>query len=275
MYVDLGRPYKIDHIEVVAYMPTNCYRSSNYDIIVTNTIPDLTPYNASNPGTDVLVANVGVMNDAVNNISGKKTYYLPDDIGEKQVVSFEKLGSDTQGLLIQEVRVYVEQSNVKPMPTNVALNKTGYTYPGTINGYPASSVTNGIIYNNGNDTCIVGFTPSLYWVDLGAEYDISKVRIHAYRADATYDYTTYLSAYLSATPPTSDSVDIPSGATTIIADPGDVSWATPDKTVILDSSVKARYLIVKRSNHSKGIAASNDLVRLCLSEVEVYGTLAE
>jgi len=88
---------------------------------VTNTLPDLTPYNAQNPGNDVLVTHVGNQTNAKDNVSGKNSYAVPDDVAKKQYVSFEKFG-DTHGLVIQVVRVYIDEADLEFGLSNVEFD---------------------------------------------------------------------------------------------------------------------------------------------------------
>ena len=111
MYIDLGRAYKIDRIEFLSYNQYRPYVAGNFDIIVGNSVPDAVPYNGENPNGEHLIAHVPADNGATSAAVGYKRF--SSDGGSYRYVAFEKLQENNEGLLLNEVKVYV---NAQDMP---------------------------------------------------------------------------------------------------------------------------------------------------------------
>ena len=107
VYVDLGAEYIIDRIEVMAYNGTYADRAGNFDLVVSNKLPNEVPA-LQNPDK-ALVTHVGVDPNATSETVGYKKFSLPNEIKDNayRYVSLEKLIDNSFGLLVQEIKVYV------------------------------------------------------------------------------------------------------------------------------------------------------------------------
>ena len=125
MYVDLGAEYKIDHIEIMAYNKSYADRAGDFDIVVTNKLPNEVPA-AQNPNK-TLVTHVGVDNNATSEAVGYKSFGLSDEIKNNayRYVSLEKLTNNGYGLLVQEIKVYVLEENLPLNFSNAELMVDG------------------------------------------------------------------------------------------------------------------------------------------------------
>jgi len=111
MYIDLGRAYKIDRIEYFAYNQYRPYVAGNFDIVASNSVPDTVPFDANNPKGETLIAHAPIDNAATSAAVGYKSF--ASDGGSYRYISFEKLQENSEGMLLREVKVYV---NTEDMP---------------------------------------------------------------------------------------------------------------------------------------------------------------
>jgi len=110
MYVDLGIPYKIDHIDVLAYNGNYLYRAGDCDLVVSNSVTDNAPSTDENK---LLVAHIPAATASTAAEAEFKTYPLNGNDGSYRYVSLEKFQENPYGLLIAEVRVYVKTTDLE------------------------------------------------------------------------------------------------------------------------------------------------------------------
>ncbi len=125
MYVDLGAEYIIDRIEILAYNSSYADRAGDFDLVVTNKLPNEVPA-AQNPDK-TLVTHVGVDPNATSEAVGYKSFGLADEIKNNayRYVSLEKLTNNGYGLLVQEIKVYVLEENLPLNFSNVEFMADG------------------------------------------------------------------------------------------------------------------------------------------------------
>ena len=184
MYIDLGRAYKINHIEVVAYneqRPLNC---AMYDLVVSNEVPDRNAYDPENPNGEYLVATPDYNVNATNLANGVRVFEMPEDSEAYRYVSLEQFTDkgDRFGLTIQEVRVFVDEANI---PKSVVVSEGKATGGTGIGGAWTGLVGETSNLVDGKADTEAGFyanfgTKGYMYVDLGAEYKIDRIEILAY-----------------------------------------------------------------------------------------------
>lgn len=143
-------------------------------------MPDLNPYDADNPGSDVLVAHIGEEPLALDNVRGKKNHYVPGGTEAKRYVSFEKFGL-TDGLLIQEVRVYVLEEDMPEQSGDFVEVAQDKVSGGGLMVYPTGRLV------DGDKSSVSGFyhskTMGNMYIDLGVPYRIDHIDILAYNGN--------------------------------------------------------------------------------------------
>ena len=184
MYIDLGRAYKIHHIEVVGYSANRPMNCSGYDLVVSNNVPDQNPYNSENPNGELLVATPSYDSNALTLAEGVRSFDLPANSGEYRYVSLEQFTDKggTYGLTAQEVRVFVDQNDL-PTWVNVAQNKPVDVVG--IGGQWSIETDSNLV--DGDESTETGFygnfgTKGYMYIDLGAEYKIDYIEILAYNS---------------------------------------------------------------------------------------------
>lgn len=258
MYIDLGAKCKIDHIEVIASNPSRPACAGDYDVVVSNKIPDGTAFDAANPNGRVLVDHANYdsqMTSAANNV---RRFYMPTDAEEYRYVSLEKLQDNNMGMLLSEVKVYVKSDEMPVLATNVALGKSTAENV-LIAGTGESSYSNGLAaVTDGkkfseNKQQFISMGKGIYCLDLGQSYDVEKVMVDVV-GDA---YSSNIIVYL-AKEPYSNTTGFPKEKTAIIE--GAAAWGTDSKTVELATPVNARYIMLWKSDAAFRIG-----------EIEVWG----
>lgn len=264
-YIDLGAKCKIDYIEVIASNPTRPACAGDYDVVVSNKIPDGTAFDATNPNGRVLIDHANYDSQMTSTANNVRRFYMPTDADEYRYVSLEKFQDNNMGMLISEVKVYVTPDNVPVPATNVALGRStadNIVISRTLSAYSndISCATDGKLCVGGNSQqVILASSPSWYCLDLGAEYEIEKVMLDC----VTKDFTSYVSIHVADEPATETA--LPESKTTILNGASDAnSWGVATKTVQLDEPVKGRYVIVERGGGHTGNGFR-------LGELEVWG----
>ena len=228
MYIDLGRAYKINHIEVVAYneqRPLNC---AMYDLVVSNDVPDRNAYDPENPNGEYLVATPDYNVNATNLENGVRVFEMPEDSEAYRYVSLEQFTDKGErfGLTIQEVRVFVDEANI---PKSVVVSEGKATGGTGIGGAWTGLMGETSNLVDGKADTEVGFyanfgTKGYMYVDLGAEYKIDRIEILAYNGtypDRAGDFDLVVSNKVPDSTPASDNphktlvthVGVDSGAT--------------------------------------------------------------
>lgn len=127
MYVDLGAEYIIDRIEIMAYNSAYADRAGDFDLVVSNKLPNEVP--ASLNPDKALVTHVGVDPNATSEAVGYKKFSLPAEIKDNgyRYISLEKLQDNSYGLLVKEIKVYVLEENLPLSFSNAEFMADGGT----------------------------------------------------------------------------------------------------------------------------------------------------
>jgi len=265
MTIDLSAKCKIEYIDILAYQASNYMRSCDFDIIAGKDAPDDTAFVAG--GSEIKVAHVGVDNLATKAEVGYKRYYMPQGSDAYRYITLEKFTSDSVGLLVADVKVYVTPENVPA--TNVALGKGAVNYATSTDPHVSGCkdpavITDGKLLSQNSQQYILGLS-HWYCLDLGQEYDIERVMMDCVSSTETADYGSHVGIYLSNEPAVRDQA-LPANLTTIL-DPetNTTPWGTSVKTIELDTPVTARYVIVKRT--AGGVGGTT----FRIGELEVWG----
>lgn len=111
MYIDLCREYEIERIEVLAFDDILKERAGNFDIILSNSIPDDRAYDGS--GGEVRLARTAYPQaEQTAEQAEYQSFNVPETWGKYRYVSFERFEESSYGMLIAEVKVYVKESEM-------------------------------------------------------------------------------------------------------------------------------------------------------------------
>lgn len=199
IYIDLGVKYKIDRIDVLAYFDISTQnknkkwfdRAGDFNLVLSNSVAKGEPVSDLSKKTVAYVPGATALTSA----EAKYQSFFVTGENEFRYVSLEKFagdikGSDTLGLYIAEVKVYVKNEDM-PRYVEVAQGKeTGGWQDGNAAyhfsskpGFPTANLVDddettgaGFYYSN-NSPC-----KGYMYIDLGDEYKIDHIDIVAYDA---------------------------------------------------------------------------------------------
>jgi len=280
MYIDLGCAYEIDRVEVLAYNTYSHTRCGDYNIVAGNTEPDTNAYDAENTIGEILVASVPMDTNANSAAVGYKTFTMPE--GESyQYISFEKLQENSDGLLINDVKIYVREDKMpedlpETLATNVALGKTEADWT-MLRGALHGSYCNLNKLTDGADPAIFGDSiaaprPASLVLDLGKYYDLEKIVLGVGHNASTQSASMGITVSAGNTAVTNET-ELAAAAKTTVLTTGTSALTELKKTEEVATPVIARYIYIQVASKANAGAGAGDYA--WISEIEVWGVEAE
>jgi len=273
IYIDLGVEQQIEYIEVLAYNQVRPRNFAEYNLILSNEVPDKNAYDSENPNGELLLATAGYNQHATSEAKTAQALYgVPAGSGKYRYVSLEKLVNSYTGigLSVNEVRVYVKTENVEEIPisaTNVALGRTADNWvlsKALHESYATLANTTDGKYFSTFGSAIAISRPSWLVLDLGASYDLEKLVLDFLEHANTANNSKSVTVYIGNTPVTSDA-EFSAAEKTKVYESGADGTDKGVTTINLETPVRGRYVMIHAATNS----VAGDY--FWLAELEAWG----